>query len=76
MEHNIYLSPNKLDIDNYFIQKMNFINNVLEDGWTIKKNNNKYILIKKHEGKKEIYHENYIGNFIKTNIFANNFKKN
>ena len=35
MEHTIYLPPNKLHADNYFIQKLNFINNALEDGWTI-----------------------------------------
>ena len=51
MEHTIYLPPNKLHSDNYFIQKMNFINNALEDGWTIKKNKDKYVLTKNHEGK-------------------------
>ena len=76
MEHTIYLAPNKLDADNYFIQKMNFINNALEDGWTIKKNKDKYILTKNHEGKKEIYLENYLEKFLEKflekNIFDNN----
>jgi hypothetical protein len=73
MEHTIYLSPNKLHTDNFFIQKMNFINNALEDGWAIKKNQDKYILTKNHEGKKEIYLENYLEKFLEKNIFGNNF---
>ena len=52
MEHTIYLPPNKLHADNYFIQKMNFINNALEDGWAIKKNKDKYILTKKSRREK------------------------
>ena len=51
---------------------MNFINNVLDDGWTIKKNKIKYILTKNHEGKKEIYLENYLEKFLEKNIFGNN----
>lgn len=73
MEHTIHLSPNKLQADNYFIQKMNFLNNALEDGWTITKNNEKYILKKNHEGKKEIYLENYLEKFLQKNIFNKNF---
>ena len=72
MEHTIYLPHNKLHADNYFIQKMNFINNALEDGWAIKKNKDKYILTKNHEGKKEIYLENYLEKFLEKNIFGNN----
>jgi hypothetical protein len=49
-------------------QKMLFITNALENGWTVKKSNDSYIFTKKHEGKREVFQENYLENFIKTNI--------
>jgi len=49
-------------------QKMLFISNALENGWTVKKSNDSYIFTKKHEGKREVFQENYLENFIKINI--------
>ena len=38
------------------LQINGFLYNALEDGWTITKNeNNYYVFIKKHEGKKEVF---------------------
>jgi hypothetical protein len=48
-------------------QKMIFIINALENGWTIKKLNDSYIFTKKHENKREVFQENYLENFIKLN---------
>jgi len=45
--------------------KMVFIFNALEDGWTIKKRNKSYYLIKNHEGKKEIFLDSYLPTFMK-----------
>lgn len=45
-------------------KKIMFINNAIEQGWTIKKNNDAYIFTKKHEGKKEIYSDNYLKKFL------------
>ena len=42
------------------IYVLGFLYNVLNNGWTIKKNVNEYIFIKNHEGKKEIFTDNYI----------------
>ena len=36
----------------FILQKMAFIYNALENGWQISKNNEKYIFLKNHEGKK------------------------
>lgn len=55
------------DINNIILQKMIFIYNALENGWYIKKNNNKYIFLKNHEGKKEVYLDNYLRTFLETN---------
>jgi len=63
------------DYDNLDIitkTKMIFIFNALEKGWKIKKKANSYIFSKNHEGKKEIFLENYIKRFIETNININN----
>jgi hypothetical protein len=56
------------------IQKMVFICNALNDGWTIKKiNNNKYEFIKNKE--KLIKKEIDIEEFIKDNMNIENIKK-
>ena len=51
-----------------------FLDNVLNNGWTIKKQENNYIFIKNHEGKKEIFSNNYINTFIKENFNFNLIK--
>lgn len=55
-------------LDRLKYQKMMFIMNALDFGWTIKKSKDSYIFTKKHEGKKEVFHENYLESFIKTNL--------
>ena len=45
-----------------------FLYNVLNNGWVIKKSNANYIFIKNHEGKKEIFSNDYINTFIKENF--------
>lgn len=62
-------------ISNNLLEKDNciyiFIYNTLENGWTIKKNNSKYIFKKKHQGKKEFFSKNYLNDFIVENIYKN-----
>ena len=65
---------NNSTISYNFIQKMVFLCNALNDGWSIKKiNNNKYEFIKTKEEliKKEID----IEEFIKNNLNIENLKK-
>jgi hypothetical protein len=52
-------------------QKMIFLYNALDDGWTIKKINDSYVFSKKHEGKKEVLREDYLLRFMKANIDFN-----
>jgi len=61
MEHKV------IDIDNKKLQQMMFIFSSLDDGWNIKKRNKSYIFIKKHEGKKEVFTEEFLTSFIKKN---------
>tara|TARA_B100000963_G_C22435107_1_gene583960 strand:+ start:449 stop:676 length:228 start_codon:yes stop_codon:yes gene_type:complete len=64
--------PEKINIDNFELQKMIFIYNALEEGWQIKKNQNKYIFSKRHENKKEIYLDSYLETFLTSNIEVKN----
>jgi hypothetical protein len=57
-----------IETTNITFRKMKFINNALEDGWTISKKEDKYIFNKKHEGKKEIYLDSYLQKFIIENM--------
>ena len=50
------------------LQKMVFLYNALENGWQLSKNNDKYIFIKKHEDKQEIYLEDYLEKFVIENL--------
>jgi hypothetical protein len=62
----------KLEIDKIKFQKMVFLFNALDSGWSIKKKNDSYIFTKNHEGKKEIFDENYLCMFMKDNFDINN----
>jgi len=54
--------------DTIQLKKKEFIWNALEDGWEIKKNKDSYIFTKEHEGKKEIFSEDYLRRFIIKNF--------
>jgi|TARA_A200000159_G_scaffold117193_1_gene110843 hypothetical protein len=56
------------EINHIKLQKMAFIYNALEDGWTINKKNDCYIFKKNHEGKKEVYLDDYLRRFMKDNF--------
>jgi len=60
--------PKNINVDSITLQKMVIIYNAVQDGWEVKQKNDNYIFIKKHEGRKEIYLDNFLKNFIKTNI--------
>ena len=55
-------------MDNKIYQKMVFIMNALDKGWKVKKENDKYIFTKKHENRKEVLDEDFLIEFLETNI--------
>jgi hypothetical protein len=67
MDINLNNFQNK-HIDTIMLHKMAFLYNALENGWCIKKKNNAYIFTKNHEGKKEVYLDNYLKRFMKENF--------
>ncbi len=60
--------PTDLTVDLIQFQKMSFIYNAIEAGWSVKKNIDKYTFSKKHEGKQEVYLETYLQKFIEANL--------
>ena len=60
-----------LEIDKIKFQKMIFLFNALDNGWSIKKRKDSYIFTKNHEGKKEIFDESYLSIFMKDNSDIN-----
>ena len=59
---------NQIQLDKKDFQKMIFITNAIEKGWTVKKIEDSYIFTKKHEGKKEIFQSDYLEKFVESNL--------
>ena len=68
MDVDININKENMKIDCILIQKMMFIYNALDKGWTIKKKQNSYIFTKNHEGKKEVLLDDYLKRFMIENL--------
>tara|TARA_Y100000816_G_scaffold256367_2_gene209816 strand:+ start:8210 stop:8437 length:228 start_codon:yes stop_codon:yes gene_type:complete len=58
-------------IKDIHLKKMIFIYKALENGWSVVKNENTYIFKKNHEGKKEIFLDDYLRRFMEENLDIN-----
>lgn len=58
---------NNIEMKKQQFQKMVFVMNALDNGWKVKKMDDRFIFTKKHENKKEVYSEKYLEHFIITN---------
>lgn len=65
-------SQTQIQLTKKEFQKMIFIVNALDRGWTIKKIEESYVFTKKHEGKKEVFESEYLEKFIETNLDIQN----
>jgi hypothetical protein len=63
--------PQNIQITKKQFQKMMFITNALDEGWTVKKSSDSYIFTKKHENRREIFQENYLETFLISNFSGN-----
>jgi hypothetical protein len=59
---------NEIQFSKKEFQKMVFIINAIEKGWSVKKIEDSYIFTKKHEGKKEIFQNDYLEKFVEANL--------
>jgi hypothetical protein len=71
MDIHINIDENKMQLSNTNLQKLVLIHNALNDGWSICKKKECYIFTKKHEGKKEVFLDSYLQQFIQTNMDIN-----
>jgi len=62
---------NNVKIDSVKFQKMLLLYNSIEQGWSVKKNNDSYVFLKNHENKKEVLEDSYLLKFMKTNLDLN-----
>ena len=67
LETSLLELPQNIKLDKPIFQKMLFIMNALDNGWSVKKSIDSYIFTKKHENKREIFEENYLERFIVNN---------
>ena len=72
MDIEVKIEDKQVEIDKIKFQKMVFLFNALDNGWSIKKRKDSYIFTKNHEGKKEIFDEAYLAMFMKENTNINN----
>ena len=68
MDVDINIDTSNMKIDCIMLQKMIFLYNALEKGWSIKKKNNAYVFTKNHEGKKEVMLDDYLKRFMLDNL--------
>ena len=61
-------------VDCILLQKMLFLYNTLENGWTIKKKKKLYVFTKNHEGKKEVFLDDYLKRFMVENLNIDSIK--
>jgi hypothetical protein len=72
MDIEVKIEDKQVEVDKLKFQKMVFLYNALDNGWSIKKRKDSYIFTKNHEGKKEIFDETYLSIFMKENSDINN----
>ena len=61
----------QLKLNKKDFEKMNFIMNAVEDGWSVRKINDNYIFKRKHDGKQEVFRKEYLDDFIYKNTKLN-----
>lgn len=62
------LENENIKVDVIKFQKMILLYNSIEQGWSVKKRENRYVFSKNHEGKKEVLEESYLLKFMKSTL--------
>ncbi len=65
------MQPEEIQVNKKSFQKMLFLTNAIEKGWTVKKMKDSYVFKKKHENKREILNDEYLEKFIDSNLDIN-----
>ena len=67
----INIGVDNQNINNVKLKIMIFLFNALENGWSVKKRKDSYVFTKNHEGKTEMFSEDYLTTFMTTNFDVN-----
>ena len=62
----------EVNVDLISYQRMKFILNAIDTGWSVKKVDENYIFSKKPEGKREVFMADYLEKFIDQNMKLDN----
>lgn len=73
-EHSLPSLHGLPNLDTKMMYKMIFIYNSLEQGWSVKKRDGKYIFQKSHDGKREVFQDEYLEKFIIENSSMDSLK--
>jgi hypothetical protein len=65
------MQTEEIQVNKKSFQKMLFLTNAIEKGWTVKKTKDSYVFKKKHENKREILNDEYLEKFIDSNLDIN-----
>jgi hypothetical protein len=55
-------------IDAATFAKMSFVYKAVNDGWTVRKRKDKYVFVRPHDNRKEVFESSYLEAFIKMNM--------
>ena len=66
-------TPTNIKVNKSVFQKLVFVANALDQGWTVKKNNDTYIFTKKHENRQEVFQEDYLETFLLSDYNSDSF---
>jgi hypothetical protein len=64
-------APEEIQVSKKNFQKMLFLSNAIEKGWSVKKTESSYVFRKKTENKKEVFRSDYLEKFIDSNLDIN-----
>lgn len=67
------LENSNFKLDPIKFQKMIFLYNTIEQGWSVKKKDGSYVFTKSVNDKKEVLADSYLLKFMKTNLDLNKF---
>ena len=65
------MQTEEIQVNKKSFQKILFLTNAIENGWTVKKTKDSYVFKKKHENKREILNDEYLEKFIDSNLDIN-----
>ena len=63
---------NAAHIDCITLQKMAFVYNAVQQGWSVRKRKGAYVFRRRHRGEKQIYLDDFLKKFVEENLDVEN----